>query len=406
MTDERHANRGLPATELHGPEHDIQKRQRVLRLARNLLIIFGALLILGLARVVVLHFMNDANLNDLAKKNNIMNVVVVQASDKGADAQLTLPSTVESYNESLLYARTQGYVKKWFKDIGMPVKKGDVLVELETPELNKQVEEATSAFNLAQTSFERWTKLRKEDVVSQQELDEKTATYRQSRATLQRTKELLKFGKITAPFDGFITRRNVNVGDLVNSGNGGTPQALFGVSQTKHLHLYVYVPQTRSDAVKVGQEVKIYRPEAPDKTVLGKIVRTAGAIDVVSRTLQVDLEIPDEQKFLVPGAYVEVSLPLDNQDRLVLPTNTLLFGSAGPQVAVVQNGQVLRKSVALGVDYGRSIEVIGGLNPEDQVIVNPVDSIASGQMVKVATVSKPAEKPEANVAKPVKSESK
>jgi RND family efflux transporter MFP subunit len=406
MTDERHANRGLPTTELHGPEHDLQKRQRVLKIARNALIGFGVLLVLGLARVVIVHFINDSDLEDRAKQNNVMNVLVVQASDKSADAQLTLPSTVESYNESLLYARTQGYVKEWFKDIGMPVKKGDVLVELETPEVNKQVEEAKSAFNLAHVAFERWTKLRKEDAVSQQELDEKTAAYHQSRATLQRTKELLKFGKITAPFDGYVTRRNVNVGDLVNSGNGGTPQALFGVSQTKHLHLYVYVPQARSEAVKVGQEVKVYRPEAPDKIVVGKIARTAGAIDVATRTLQVDLEIPDEQQFLVPGAYVEAALPLDNQGRLVLPTNTLLFGSAGPQVAVVQSGQVLRKSVALGVDYGRSIEIIGGLDPADQVIVNPIDSITNGQKVTIAAASKPADASEASTSKPAKSESK
>jgi len=394
MTEERHSNRGLPTSDLHGPEHDLQKRQRVLKIARNVLIGFGILLFLGVLRAVIFHFMSESDLENRATQNNIMNVAVVQASDKSADAQLTLPSTVESYNESLLYARTQGYVKEWFKDIGMPVKKGDVLVKLETPEVDKQVEEAKSAFNLAEVAYQRWTKLRKEDAVSQQELDEKTAAYRQSRATLQRTKELLKFGAITAPFDGFVTRRNVNVGDLVNSGNGGTPQALFGVSQTRHLHLYVYIPQARSEAVKVGQEVQVFKPEAPDKIVTGRIARTAGAIDVATRTLQVDIEIPDEQQFLLPGAYVEVSLPLDSQGRMILPTNTLLFGSAGPQVAVVQGDQVLRKSVALGVDYGKSVEIIGGLEPSDQVIVNPIDSITNGQKVSIA----PA--PKAEIAKP------
>jgi len=291
----------------------------------------------------------------------------------------------------LIYARTPGYVKEWFKDIGAPVKQGDVLAILETPEVNKQVDEANAAFNLAKVAFERWTLLRKEDAVSQQELDEKSAAYKQSRATLQRTKELLKFGKIIAPFDGIVSRRNVNVGDLVNPGNGGSPQALFGVSQTKNLHLYVYVPQARSESITIGQEVSVYKPEAPDKVVKGKIVRTAGAIDVATRTLQVDIEIPDGQTFLLPGVFVQASLPLDNQGRLILPTNTLMFGSQGTQVAVVQNGQVLRKTVALGIDYGRSVQIVGGLDPADQVIVNPMDSIANGQKVVIAAPPKPAE---------------
>jgi len=188
---------------------------------------------------------------------------------------------------------------------------------------------------------------------------------------------------------------------LVNSGNGGSAQALFGVSQTKHLHVYVYIPQTRADAVSIGQEVKVFKPEAPDKVVKGKIVHTAGAIDVATRTLQVDIEIPDDQQFLLPGAYVETSLSLDSQGRLILPTNTLIFGSVGTQVAVVQGGQVLRKTVALGVDYGRTVEIVGGLEPGDQVIVNPIDSIANGQKVAITPAVKAAD-----AAKPVAQDKK
>ncbi len=391
MTDERHANRGLPTSDLHGPDHDLAKRKRILRLARNILIAIAIILLLGVIRIVILRLMNNNTLEERAAQNKVMNVIVVQANSGSADAHITLPSTVESYNETLVYARTPGYVKEWFKDIGAPVKQGDVLAILETPEVNKQVDEANAAFNLAKVAYERWSKLRKEDAVSQQELDEKSAAYKQSRASLQRTKELLKFGKIIAPFDGIVSRRNVNVGDLVNSGNSGSPQALFGVSQTKNLHLYVYVPQARSEAVVIGQEVPVYRPESPDKVIKGKIVRTAGAIDVATRTLQVDIEIPDEQSFLLPGVFVQAALPLDNQGRLILPTNTLMFGSVGTQVAVVQNGQVLRKTVALGVDYGRSVQIVGGLDPADQVIVNPMDSIANGQKVVIAAPPKPAE---------------
>jgi len=401
MTDDRHGNRGLPTSDLHGPEHDLEKRKRVLQLARKVLIVVAAILALGLLRVVIMHFITNHELEERSAENNVMHVLVVQASGGTADAHLTLPSTVESYNETLVYARTPGYVKEWFKDIGAPVKKGDVLAILETPEVNKQVDEAVATFNLAKTAYQRWTKLRQEDAVSQQELDEKTSAYKQSRANLQRTKELLKFGKIIAPFDGFVSRRNVNVGDLVNSGNGGSAQALFGVSQTKHLHVYVYIPQTRADAVSIGQEVKVFKPEAPDKVVKGKIVHTAGAIDVATRTLQVDIEIPDDQQFLLPGAYVETSLSLDSQGRLILPTNTLIFGSVGTQVAVVQGGQVLRKTVALGVDYGRTVEIVGGLEPGDQVIVNPIDSIANGQKVAITPAVKAAD-----AAKPVAQDKK
>ncbi|SNX28707.1 RND family efflux transporter, MFP subunit [Polynucleobacter meluiroseus] len=391
MTDERHANRGLPTKDLHGPEHDLERRKRILRTARITLIAIGVILCLGLLRILVLYLLNISSLADRAEQNNVMYVQVVSASSGKPDANMTLPSTVESYNVTLVYARTPGYVKEWFKDIGTPVKQGDVLAILETPELNKQVEEAQATFNLSKVVYERWKLLRQEDAVSQQELDEKTSAYKQATANFQRIKELLKFGKIVAPFDGIVSRRNVNVGDLVNSGNGGSAQALFGVSQLKNLHTYVYVPQTRSGSVTIGQEVKIFKPEAPDKIVKGKIAHTAGVIDVGTRTLQVDIRIPDEQSFFLPGSFVEVSLPLDNQDRLVLPTNTLMFGSAGPQVAVVQEGKALRKSVSLGVNYGRSIEITGGLEAGEQVIVNPVDSIANGQLVSVVVPAPPVE---------------
>jgi RND family efflux transporter MFP subunit len=248
-------------------------------------------------------------------------------------------------------------------------------------------------FRLTQVAYKRWSDLRKEDAVSEQELDEKTSAYKVAQANFQRVKELQKFGKITAPFDGIVTRRNVNVGDLVNSGNSGTAQALFGVSQTKNLHLYVYVSQKQANAVSIGQEVKVFRPEAPDKKVLGKIVRTTGAIDVATRTMQVEIDIPNDQPLFLPGSYVEASVPLNAQGRLILPTNTLMFGSAGPQVVVVQDGKALRKSVAVGVDYGRTVEIISGIDSQDQVIVNPSNSIVDGQVV--AIIVPPKESPPA-----------
>jgi RND family efflux transporter MFP subunit len=409
MTDERHANRGLPTSELHGPEHDLEKRQRTLGIARKALIVIGIILFLGLLRILVLYLLNSNNLDERSKLNNVMNVSVAKATGGPTDSFLTLPSTIASKNETLVYARTPGYVKEWLKDIGATVKQGDVLAVLETPELNKQAEEAEALFRLTQVAYKRWTDLRKEDAVSEQELDEKTSAYKVAQANFQRVKELQKFGKIIAPFDGIVTRRNVNVGDLVNSGNSGTAQALFGVSQTKNLHIYVYVSQKQANAVSLGQEVKVVRPEAPDKKVLGKIVRTAGAIDVATRTMQVEIDIPNDQPLFLPGSYVEASIPLNTQGRLILPTNTLMFGSAGPQVAVVQDGRVLRKSVALGVDYGRTVEIISGIDSQDQVIVNPSNSVVDGQAVAIivppkesaATSSAPSSAPAPATTKPV-----
>jgi RND family efflux transporter MFP subunit len=388
MTNERHDNIGLPTSELHGPEHDLKKRQHILSIARKTLIVIGILLCLGLLRILIIYLLNSSTLEDRAKLNNVMNVSVTQATSGSADAYLTLPSTIASRNETLVYARTTGYVKEWFKDIGDAVKQGDVLALLLIPEVYKQVEEAEATFNLSRVALKRWTELRKEDAVSQQELDEKNSAYKVAQANLQRIKELLKFGKIIAPFDGIVTRRNVNIGDLVNSGNGGTAQALFGVSQTANLHLFVYVPQKQANAVLIGQVVEVYRPEAPEKKVLGKIIRTAGAIDVATRTFQVEIDIADDQALFLPGSYVEASLPLSRPERLILPTNTLMFGSAGPQVAIVQDGKVLRKSVAVGVNYGRTVEIIGGLDPKDQVIMNPTDSILDGQVVSVVVPPK------------------
>ncbi len=390
MTEERHANKGLPTVHIKDPNQEPHQRERMLRLARYALIGLAVILVLGLLRTLIMHWINSGDLEKRSNENNVMHVLAIQATDTSPDMRLTLPGTIESVYETQIHARTNGYVKEWFKNIGDRVKKGDVLATLDIPEVNRQVDEAIASFNLAKIAYERWKKLREEDAVSQQELDEKTSVYQQTQAALQRSKESLKFGQIVAPFDGIVTRRNVNVGDLVNAGNGGTGQAMFGISKTNQFHVYVYVPQDRSSVVKVGKEVGIYEPASRDKAIKGRISRTAGAIDANTRTFQVDIEIPDTQSTLLPGAYVEVAIPLDGQDRMLLPTKTLLFGSAGPQVAVVKDGKVQRQKVLLGVDYGQTIEIIGGIDPHDQIIINPRDSILDGQQVVIET---PKEKP-------------
>ena len=388
MTEERHAHQGLPDLKLLDPEHQ-RTRGSVVRTARLVTLIIVVLLALGLARTLFARWSASHELEARAAENTVLHVRVIQPRREQGDGRLTLPGTLQGTQEAQIYARTTGYVKQWFKDIGAPVKKGEVLATLDIPEVNRQVEEATANYQLAKTAYERWNRLRSEDAVSQQELDEKTSAYRQSEAVLQRLRQQQAFGQVVAPFDGSVTRRNVNIGDLVNAGNGGSAQAMFSMAQTDRLHVYAYVPQDRAAQVRTGDAVDIVQAGAPDKPVKARIARSANAIDLNSRTLQVDIDVPNPQHSLLPGAYVEIALMLKTGETLVLPTNTLLFGAAGPQVALVREGKVVRQNVTLGTDFGKVVEIKTGVTAADQVIVNPPDAIAAAQAVAVETVSPP-----------------
>ncbi len=390
MTEQRHAHQGLPEFHLHGPDHDLSRRG-VLRKVK--IVTFAVLLMmgLGLGKTLFVRASNAEVLAARAVENTKLHVLVVKPSTtlSNASARLALPGTLLGINEAQIYARVNGYVQKWFKDIGESVNKGDTLAILDIPEINKQVEEATANFQLAKTAYERWKRLRAEDAVSQQELDEKTALFKQTEAVLKRLRDQQSFGTIVAPFDGTITRRNVNMGDLVNSGNVGTPQSLFTLAHTDKLHVYVYVPQDRASLVRIGDEVDIYLANAPEKAVKGRIARTAGAIDTNSRTMQVDVEVPNTEKALLPGSYVEVALKIAPSNNLIIPTNTLIFGSGGPYVARVVDGKIEKRKVAVGIDYGMQVEVKSGVSADDSLIVNPLDSITDGQSVVIQTPPAP-----------------
>lgn len=384
MKNERHAHLGVPEFKLHDPEHD-RSRQKVVRTARIATLAVVLLLLVGLGWSLFARWSENKVLDTRATENAVLHVRVVQPGANRADGRLTLPGTLQGAQEAQIYARANGYVKQWLKDIGASVKKGEVLATLDLPEVTRQVDEATANFQLAKSAYERWRLLRADDAVSQQELDEKTSAYRQTEAVLKRISEQLGFGQVVAPFDGIVTRRNVNLGDLVNAGNGGSAQALFTVARADKLHVYVYVPQDRASLVRVGDSVDILQSDTPGETIKARIARTAGAIDLNSRTLQVDIEIPNANRKLLPGAYVEVAMNLEATGTLLLPTNTLLFGRDGTQVAVVKDGKAVRQNVVLGTDYGRMVAVKSGSNADDQVIVNPPDSIASGQPVMIET---------------------
>jgi RND family efflux transporter MFP subunit len=388
MTDQRHSHQGLPEFHLHGATRE-SSRSKVVRTARWVAVIVVVLLLLGLGRALLARRANADMLATRAAESATLQVRVVQPSASGYESKLTLPSALQGIYEAQIYARTNGYVKQWFKDIGQPVKKGDLLATLDIPDVNKQVEEAKANFDLAKIAYERWSKLREHDAVSQQEYDEKVAAYQQTEAVLKRLRDQQDFGKVLAPFDGIVTRRNVDNGDLVNAGNGGTAQALFALAQIDRLRLYAYVPQSRAAQVRVGDSVDILRSEAADKQVKGRIVRTAGAIDPATRTLQIEIQMPNADHSLLPGAYVDIALTLKSSGGLILPTNALLFSAAGSRVAIIQpDGKVRLQTVTLGTDYGHDIEIKTGLKSDDKVVMNPPDSISDGQSVAIAEVPK------------------
>ncbi len=390
MTEERHAHQGIPEFHKHGPDHDLS-RAKVVRKTKIIAVVLLLLLGFGMAKTLFSRWSYGDVLAQRAEQNTLMHVLVTKPAlpaKNGPNTKLVLPGTLLGMNEAQIYSRVNGYVKQWLKDIGDTAKKGETLAILDIPEVNKQVEEATANFQLAKTAYDRWKRLRAEDAVSQQELDEKTALFRQTEAVLKRLRDLQSFGTVIAPFDGTITRRNVNMGDLVNAGNVGMAQALFTMAHVDKLHVYVYLPQDRAGQIKVGDEVLITQNSAPDKPVKGRIARTAGAIDTSTRSLQVDVEVPNENRLLLPGSYVEVALNIALGSALIIPTNSLIFGAGGPFVATVKDNKILKKKVSLGIDYGLQVEIRSGLTADEDIILNPLDSITDGQTVKIETPQK------------------
>jgi multidrug efflux system membrane fusion protein len=384
MKDTLHDSHGLPLGHPDNADSSI-KLKKTLRIVKLLAVVIFALMLFGLGTAMLERWSFAEVLAKRADESGLMHVLVVKPTtpDKNSpNMRLVLPGTLRGINEAQIHSRVTGYVKQWFKDLGDTAKQGETLALIDIPEINRQVEEATANFNLAKTVFERWRRLRAEDAVSQQEMDEKTGLYRQSEAVLNRLKQVQSFGTVTAPFEGRITRRNINLGDLVNAGNVGNAQAMFTMARTDRLSVYVYLPQDRTSQVKVGDEVSVYQTNAPDKIIKGRIARTAGAIDINTRTLQVDIEIPNENNALLPGAYVEVAMQIALGNSLIVPTNTLIFGAGGPFIAVIdQDNRAQKKKVTLGVDFGNQVEIRSGINADDQMILNPMDSLVNGQVV-------------------------
>jgi RND family efflux transporter MFP subunit len=362
----------------------------------------GALLIGGVIVLIMRSF--QASALEASTTLHAKHYVATIVPNANADGQpLTLPGTLLGVIEATVYARSNGYVVRWVKDIGSSVKKGELMAEIAAPEIDQELTQAVSAraqvaasVSLAKSTSDRWQALREKDAVTQQDLDERLSAYNQAAATLAaadanvgRLQKLQGFNQVVAPFDGVVTRRNVDVGDLVNAGNGGVGQALFAVAQIDPLRLYVYVPQGYADQVKIGDAVSVSLAGRVNEQYQGAVVRTARAIDTVTRTMQVEIRVPNPTGALIAGSYVQVTLPVNvNAKALVVPTNVLLFRPEGTRVALVDaNGKVHLSLVQLGTDFGTSVEVLSGLKPHDRVVQNPPDSLAEGDMVVLPAAS-------------------
>jgi RND family efflux transporter MFP subunit len=325
--------------------------------------------------------------------------VSVVRPDKGAPQQeIVLPGTMQAFTDAPIYARTNGYLRKWYADIGTRVRAGQVLADIDTPEIDQQLEQtradmATAEANLrlAQTTADRYRDLIKSNSVAQQDLDNangnleaKQTAVTSSRANVNRLEQLHAFGRITSPFDGVVTARNTDVGALIDSGSNA--KELFHVASVRRLRVFVNVPELYSRAAHPGMQADLTLAEFPGRRFAATLARTAESIDLASRSLLTEFDVDNPKGELLPGSYVQVHLKLPTEtSTFKLPVNTLIFRTEGLQVATIIGGtRVALTPVTLGRDFGTSVEVITGLAGNEQVIVNPPDSIQTGQTVRVA----------------------
>jgi len=331
-------------------------------------------------------------------------VAVVSPAPGKSAAGLMLPAEIKPWLEASIFARVSGYLKDWHADIGAHVKEGELLAEIDTPELNEQLEQARAQLVLAKanlqlaiTTDERWQSLVKRAAVSEQEAAEKSAARAVAAANVQamaanvhRLEDMQSYERVIAPFAGTVTLRNVDIGDLISATSGG--QQLFHLAQTEKLRVYVRVPEPDAPDVKPGQSAELIVSQVPGRAFPLKVITTSEAVSPVSRTLHVELEGDNSQRLILPGSYGQVRLTgAKPSPRLVLPSNTILFRAQGLQVGVVgTNNTVELRQVQIGRDFGQTVEIISGVTPADRVITNPSDSLVSGVVVRVMEQPPPA----------------
>jgi len=369
-------------------------------LLRWFLILFFILLVLGVYAVSQRRTEHKV-LAQQTERMAVPFVSVIHAAPINGDSDMVLPGTLKAYVESPIYARTNGYLKKWYKDIGSHVEKGELLAEIDTPEVDQQLAQAradlvTSQANLSLSTVTatRYQDLIKSDSVSRQDLDNangdlaaKRAMTQSADANVKRLEEMESFKRVYAPFTGIITQRNVDPGTLINAGNGGTAtKEMFDLAQIDPMRVYVSVPQSYTPSIHAGLKACLALSELAARTFCGQVVRTANSIDPNTRTLLTEVDVPNPTGALLPGAYAEVHFDVKlTGTHLSLPINALLFRPEGTIAAVVgPDSRIDFKKLTIGRDLGNSLEVIQGIDAMDRIIVNPPDALEQNELVNLA----------------------
>jgi RND family efflux transporter MFP subunit len=369
---------------------------------RKALLLIALVLLLLVAGGLVTMFsrMRESHvLADETERESVPTVAVVHPTAEKPDEELVLPGTLQAYEESPIFARTNGYLLRWYKDIGSRVTQGELLADIDTPEVDQELmqvranrQQIVAQMDLAKINADRYVGLRKTDSVSQQEADQQSSGYQQAKAnleaadaTVRRLEQLESFKHVYAPFSGVLTKRNVDPGALINA--GGTGKELFDIAKVDPLRVYVSVPQNYAPAIKSGMEAWVSLQELPGEKFKGTVARTAQSIDPVTRTLLTEVDVPNRDGRLLPGSFGEVHFRAGvDAQKLTIPVNAMLFRQEGPRVAVVDSdGKVHLRPIVIGKDYGTTLEILGGVEAGDSIIVNPADSLEEGQKVRVAT---------------------
>jgi len=380
------------------PEHSRSIAKVLLAVLASAALILGMVILWGIhARVEA-----ETRLQTTTNQAAIPSVEVTHPRAGAPTDEIILPGTTQAFTDTPIYARTNGYLKAWYFDIGARVKKGQLLAEIDTPELDQQLQQARGDYataqanlQLAKTTADRWQNLVQSGSVSKQETDQAVsnlaatkAAADASAANVRRLEELQSFEKIYAPFDGVITQRNTDFGDLIDAGASTQPKQLFHMASISKLRVYVPVPEVYAPAARAGTTAALALDEYPGETFRGTLVRTSDSIDTASRTLLAEVDVNNPSGRLLPGAYVFVHLKLPVKTRSVtVPSSTLLFRREGLEVGVVRDGKADLVPVKIGRDYGSTVEIVAGLQPADDVILTPSDSLISGTPVKVITPS-------------------
>jgi len=370
------------------------------------LIVLTAFFCAGFAVLIFAGILSRLNaekkLEGTVKANAIPVVTVIHPEATSKAQEIELPGTTQAFTEAPIYARTSGYLKKWYLDIGAHAKQGQLLAEIETPELDQQLEQtqndlktAQANLQLAQVTMDRWVYLLKSNVISKQETDQavsdfnaKQSTANSAEANVHRLQKLQEFERVYAPFDGVITARDTDIGALVQNGNSPGQKDLFRLAAIDKLRVYVAVPEVYAAAAKTGETVTLTLDAFPGETFPGTIVRNSNSIDLISRTLNVEVDVDNPTGRLLPGAYAFVHLKIPGAAGAVtIPTNALLFRAEGLRVAVVHDGRVKLVPITVGHDYGSTVEVTSNLAAKDAAIADPSDSIMEGDLVEIAEPS-------------------